>query len=334
MIIHKLRIAQMPSKVKFFFRVVNTVLFLIKENIIKSFNFNTPRKLLSERQVHADLPVNKGYFECQEKVHQNLKHFSKPPIYLKNHEKGEKGHPNHFLFDPSRDIKPELMKHITSALDKNVQYLWLLKIDKNNNPVLRIGFEHEVDGMRYGHPTLVDDDSTHLAIIGGELLYDHKNQCWSINNYSGRYGYQDSDLMSSLSLKPSDLMDFVADQFEKHGVPIRRTVDYSVSFGKLIKFLIKKAFTKQAIATIRPADGENKHQWAARVLSESGVTENRKYAQRRMRIEVSPDQLDYFIELQEMIAGKIPYEAHRPTIDLFIRGKKPMIVQKPAHWAC
>ena len=241
---------QKPSKAKFIYRVVNTILFQIKEKIIKSINFNTPRKLLSERQVYPDLSVNKSYFECQKKVHNNLRQFNKTPIYLKNHERGDIGHPNNFLFDPSRDIRPELMKHITSALDKNVQYLWLLKIDEKNNPVLRIGFEHEENGMKYGHPTLVDDDVTHVAIIGGELFYDHKNQCWCINNYSGRYGYQDSGLMSSLSLKPSDFMDFVADQFEKHGIIIQRTVDYSVSFGKLIKFLIKKAFTKQALVTV------------------------------------------------------------------------------------
>lgn len=307
------------SEAKFFLRAVNTILFEIKKKILKSFNFHTPRKLLSERRIHADLPVNKSYFECQAKIQKNLKLFNKAPILRKAHEKA---HPNHFLFDPSRDIKPELMKHITSALDKNINYLWVLKIDKNNNPVLRIGFEHEVDGMKYGHPTLIDDDATQFAIIGGELFYDHKNQCWSINNYSGRYGHQDSSLMSSLSLKPSDLMDFVADQFEKYGIPIQQTVDYSVSFGRLIKGLIKKAFTKQALATAKPSDGEDKNQWVTRVLRESGITANKKYAQRRMRIEVSPEQLDYFVELQEVIARKIPHEAHRPTIDLFIRGKK------------
>lgn len=77
----------------------------------------------------------------------------------------------------------------------------------------------------------------------------------------------------------------------------------------------------QQLLLTKPQKGETEHSWAQRVLSQNSIQAGKNYCQQRISLEIEPDQLSYYNDLQKIIATLIPKESHRPTIDLLIIGK-------------
>lgn len=77
----------------------------------------------------------------------------------------------------------------------------------------------------------------------------------------------------------------------------------------------------QQLLLTKPKRGETEHGWAQRVLSQNSIKAGKNYCQQRISLEIEPDQLSYYNDLQKTIATLIPKESHRPTIDLLIIGK-------------
>ena len=77
----------------------------------------------------------------------------------------------------------------------------------------------------------------------------------------------------------------------------------------------------QQLLLTKPKRSETEHSWAQRVLSQNSIQAGKNYCQQRISLEIEPDQLSYYNDLQKTIATLIPKESHRPTIDLLIIGK-------------
>ncbi|WP_422442116.1 MULTISPECIES: aspartate/glutamate racemase family protein [unclassified Endozoicomonas] len=77
----------------------------------------------------------------------------------------------------------------------------------------------------------------------------------------------------------------------------------------------------QQLLSTKPQKSETEHDWTRRVISEHSIQPRKKYCQQRISLEIEPDQISYYNDLQQTIAKLIPKESQRPTIDLHIVGK-------------
>lgn len=77
----------------------------------------------------------------------------------------------------------------------------------------------------------------------------------------------------------------------------------------------------QQLLSTKPQKSETEHDWTRRVLAKHSIQPRKKYCQQRISLEIEPDQISFYNNLQQTIAKLISKESQRPTIDLHIIGK-------------
>ncbi len=89
------------------------------------------------------------------------------------------------------------------------------------------------------------------------------------------------------------------------------------------------AIVQQKIETIsaqkeamKPRPGEAPEDWTRRTIATLGLNTQGNYCQHVYALELSPDQAEYYVHLQQAMAKALPRESHRPSIDLEIVGSK------------
>jgi hypothetical protein len=97
-------------------------------------------------------------------------------------------------------------------------------LDEQNQVHLRIGFEHALDSdsnTRLGHPSMTQDLGPEAkAIIGGEIRFNSQQNCWEIDDNSGRYGAFPAGKLESVGIAHADVLRYVAFRFAAAGFQV------------------------------------------------------------------------------------------------------------------
>jgi hypothetical protein len=150
------------------------------------------------------------------KVHHNLSRLMHPPhlgIY-----RDELGQTNRFQYEV---INRALGQELPKTLDRSQTYLYVLSLDAQGAPLLRLGFEHALRNdadSRLGHGSLTQDINPEAkAVIGGELRFNPERNGWEIDENSGRYGFYPEGLLADVGVTIGDILQYAAFRFEASG---------------------------------------------------------------------------------------------------------------------
>jgi hypothetical protein len=166
--------------------------------------------LQSPNSPNVDLPPN------LKKVHDNLQALNHIPQFGVHRE--ELGQENRFQFEA---VNATIGAQLSKALDPARTYLYVMGLDEQNHVHLRIGFEHALDSdsnTRLGHPSMTQDLGPGAkAIIGGEIRFNSQQNCWEIDDNSGRYGAFPQGKLAEVGVTQLDVLSYVAFRFEAAG---------------------------------------------------------------------------------------------------------------------
>ena len=162
---------------------------------------------------NVDLPPN------LKKVHDNLQALNHVPRIGVHRE--EMGQINRYQFEV---VNYNLGRQLAKTLDPARTYLYVMGLDAQNQVHLRIGYEHDLHSdtnTRLGHPSMTQDLSADAkAIIGGEIRFNHQQNCWEIDDNSGRYGFPPEGRLQSVGVVHADVLRYVAFRFAAAGFQV------------------------------------------------------------------------------------------------------------------